>query len=140
MNNMNGQIRHSGVVDAVEGGCVKVRILQTSACAHCKIAGHCNASDSKEKIVDVYGVADAARFKVGDEVVVTASMGIASQALLLGFGLPFVVLVGVLFCVYALTADEAVAALSGLASLIPYYILLWLFRNRLAGRMRFGIE
>ncbi len=140
MNNMNGRVRHSGIVETVDGECVKVRILQASACAHCKISGHCNASDSKEKIVDVRGVADASRFKAGDEVVVYASMNTASQALMLGFGLPFVVLVGVLFCVYALTADEALSALSGIAALIPYYILLWLFRERLAGRMRFGIE
>lgn len=140
MNNMNGKIRHSGIVDTVEGDCVKVRILQTSACAHCKIAGHCNASDSKEKIIDVYGVADAARFRAGDDVVVSASVDTASQALLFGFGFPFIVLMGVLFGVYSLTGDEAVAALSGLASLIPYYILLRVFRDRLAGRMKFEVE
>ncbi len=68
MNNKDSRIRHSGVVDAIDGECVRVRILQTSACAACKIAGHCNASESKEKIIEVFRVADSARFKVGDKI------------------------------------------------------------------------
>jgi len=140
MNNKNNRIRHSGVIDAIEGECVRVRILQTSACAACKIAGHCNASESKEKIVDVYGVTDSTRFKLGDSVIVSASVSMAMQALLYGFGLPFVVLVGVLFTVYAFTSDESLSALMGLAALIPYYILLYILRDRMRGKMLFEIE
>ena len=66
-------IRHSGIVDSVSGDCIKVRILQTSACASCKVAGYCNASESKEKIVDVFGDASCGQLRVGDRVVVTAS-------------------------------------------------------------------
>ena len=50
---MNNRISHSGIVDSVVDGCVTVRILQTSAGAACKVASHCNASESKEKLVDV---------------------------------------------------------------------------------------
>lgn len=137
---MSNSIKHSGIIETIGEECVKVRILQTSACAGCKIAGHCNSSESKEKVVDVYGVVDISRMKVGDKVVVTASVSTAASALLVGFGLPFIVLVAVTFAVYAVTADEAMAALSGLGALIPYYIVVWLMREKLRAVMTFGID
>ena len=51
---MSNKIRHEGVIDSIDEGCVHVRILQTSACAACKVAGYCNAAEAKEKIVDVF--------------------------------------------------------------------------------------
>ena len=50
---MSNKIKHSGVVDGVDGTTVRVRILQSSACSACKVASHCNASETKEKLVEV---------------------------------------------------------------------------------------
>ena len=68
-------------------GCIKVQIVQTSACAACKVASHCNAAESKIKIVDVF-TTDTASYQVGQEVTVWASKDVANRALLLGFGAP----------------------------------------------------
>jgi sigma-E factor negative regulatory protein RseC len=136
---MRSNISHSGVVESVEDGCVHVRIVQTSACAACKVAGYCNASESKEKMVDVY-TADTQRYSVGQAVTVMASRQVAAHALLLGFGLPFLVLVGVLVVVLQMTGNELWAALAGLLSLAPYYLLLYFFRNRLRDKLSFWIE
>jgi sigma-E factor negative regulatory protein RseC len=136
---MRSNISHSGVVESVEDGCVHVRIVQTSACAACKVAGYCNASESKEKVVDVY-TADTQRYSVGQAVTVMASRQVAAHALLLGFGLPFLVLVGVLVVVLQMTGNELWAALAGLLSLAPYYLLLYFFRNRLRDKLSFWIE
>jgi sigma-E factor negative regulatory protein RseC len=137
---MSTKISHSGIVESIEDGCVKVRIVQTSACAACKVAGYCNAAESKEKIVDVFGDAAAQKLAVGQPVTVTTSGQVAAKALLWGFGLPFVVMVAVLVLVLWLTGSEGKAALSGLAALIPYYILLWLLRNRMRQQLAFSIE
>ena len=136
---MSNKIKHSGVVENILGDSVQVRIVQTSACAACKVAGYCNASESKEKLVDVYH-ADTRNLRVGDVVTVTASTQVAAQALLLGFGLPFVVLVAVLIVVLLITGNEGAAALSGLAALVPYYAVLFLFRNRIRDKLSFSIE
>lgn len=136
---MYTKISHSGVVESINDGCVHVRIVQTSACAACKVAGYCNAAESKEKIVDVY-CHDSARYAVGQSVTVSASRQMAGHALLLAFGIPFVVMVGVLVAVLLLTGDEGKAALSGLCSLLPYYGLLWLFRHRIGSSFAFTIE
>jgi sigma-E factor negative regulatory protein RseC len=137
---MSNNITHSGIIDAIEGDCVKVRILQTSACASCKVAGYCNASESKEKIVDVYNVSDVSRFRVGDSVVVSASADVANRALMLGFGLPFVILVSMIVAMSIIFDDEALCALVGLASLIPYYFIVYLYRGRIKQKFAFGIE
>ena len=118
---------------------MRVRIVQTSACAACKVAGYCNAAESKEKTVDVL-VTDTSRWKVGDTVTVAASQQMATQALLLAFVLPLMILLAVLFVVLASTGREGLAALCGLAALLPYYGVLWLFRNRMQQRQAFWIE
>lgn len=136
---MSNKISHSGIVDSIVGDCVKVRILQTSACAACKVASHCNAAESKVKIVDVV-CANSAEYNEGQQVVVSASSDVARRVLLLGFGLPFLVLVTVLLLVLRLSGSEGLAALSALASLVPYYLLIWLLRRRIQQHISFQIE
>ena len=135
---MSTKISHSGIIDSIDEKCIHIRIVQTSACAACKVASYCNAAESKEKIVDVYK--PAGNLKVGDAVTVTASSQIATQALLYGFAYPFVLLVCVLAIVLWLTGNEATAGLSALASLLPYYSLLYLLRNRHRNQFAFDIE
>ena len=136
---MQTKISHSGIIESIAEGCVKVRILQTSACAACKVAGHCNASESKEKIVDVF-CSDVSSYQVGESVVVCASHDVANRALLLGFGVPFLVLVGVLILTLYITGNEGVAAMAGLIALVPYYIVLYAFRSHIQRRLAFYIE
>ena len=137
---MGAKISHSGIVESISDECVKVRILQTSACAGCKVASHCHASESKEKIVDVLNMSDTSRLKVGDDVMVIASRDVANRSLLLGFGLPLLILVGALLFVLQLTGNEGFAALSGLLALIPYYFIIWLCRKKIQQQLAFSIE
>ena len=136
---MSQKISHAGVIESIEGDSIKVRIVQTSACAACKVASHCNAAESKVKIVDVVG-ADATRYQLGQEVVVWASKDVANKALVLGFGLPFLLMIAVLVIVLHVTDNEGVAALSALGSLLLYYGLLWLRRESIQRGISFRIE
>lgn len=136
---MSTKISHSGVIERIESDKVQVRIVQTSACAACKVAGYCNAAESKEKIIDVFGDTSSKSYQVGQPVTVTTSGMVAVKALLWGFGLPFVLLVAVLVVVLLVTSNEGLAALCALASLVPYYFLLWLLRNRMRDELSFQI-
>jgi sigma-E factor negative regulatory protein RseC len=42
--------------------------------------------------------------------------------------------------VLLLTGDELWAALGGLLALVPYYGILWLFRQKVRDRLAFQIE
>ena len=136
---MQERISHSGIVESVSDGCVNVRILQTSACAACKVAGYCHAAEAKEQIVEVY-CSNTASYTTGQEVVVSTTGSVAKRALLLGFGVPFLALVGVLVIVLKITGNEGLSALCGLAALIPYYIILYLCRDRIRRQLTFYLE
>ena len=136
---MSNKIKHAGVVDGVEGECVRVRILQSSACSACKVAAHCNASETKEKIIDVMD-ADASHYQKGDQVMVVADTAGGFRASLYGYLLPLILMVVTLVGVLAATHSEGLAALSALGILIPYYVLLFLMRNKLRNRLSFTLE
>jgi sigma-E factor negative regulatory protein RseC len=136
---MSNKISHSGVIEQILDGCVKVRIVQTSACAACKVAAHCNAAESKIKIVDVF-CSDNSTYQVGQDVVVWASKDVANKALLLGFGIPFLLLICVLLIALRFTSEEGIAAMTALGSLVPYYFMLWLLRKKIQRQIAFHID
>ena len=133
------KISHSGIVESVTDGCVKVRILQAPACGACQVASHCHAAELKEKIVEVFGC-DTANYSTGQEVMVSTTGKVVNKALVLGFGIPFLLVLGVLVVVLFLTDNEGAAALAALGSLLPYYFLLWLRRDSIQHGISFQIE
>jgi sigma-E factor negative regulatory protein RseC len=133
-------IRHEGIIKSIDSdGHIRVRITQMAACAGCKIAAHCNASEQKVKVVDAYHC-ELTGISVGDSVVVSTSQAAAGRALLLGFGLPLLLLLVVLAAMLATGMDEGTSALAALAVLAPYYLIIWLCRDRIAGNIKFHIE
>ena len=136
---MENSIRHEGTVESVDGEHIRVRIVQHSACSACKVASHCSASESKEKIVDVFHYKQH-HLRVGDAVIVGTSSHSVGKALLLGFGLPLLLLLLVTGVLFAAGVNEGITALAALGALIPYYIGLWIFRQRIADNIEFFIE
>ena len=136
---MSNKISHSGIIHSITDGCIRVQIVQTSACAACKVASHCNAAESKIKIVDVMSN-NTSGYKVGQEVTVWASKDVANRALMLGFGVPFLLLICVLMVALKLTGNEGIAALAAIASLVPYYVALWLMRDKIQRDISFNLE
>ncbi len=136
---MSANIKHCGIVDEITDGCIKVRIVQSSACASCKVASRCNASESKEKIVEVYDE-DTNMFSIGDNVIVTASQGMGFLAVLLSSVIPLFLLIAVLASVLAATSSEAWAALASLGALAPYYLILYMLKDKIRSRLSFKIE
>lgn len=136
---MKKTITHSGTIERIEHSHIVVRMAQVSGCGSCKMAGHCNASESKDKLIDVYNV-DTSKYQVGDQVVVSADLKTGYKAVAWGFGVPLVIMVATLLIVKLLTHDDAKAALTGVAALVPYYFLLFLLRDRLRDKFSFAIE
>ena len=136
---MGNRIKHSGIVDKIEDDCVKVHIVQSAACSSCNAARLCNAAEKKEKIVDVYNVVPE-DFSVGEKVTVVASSQVGMNAVLLAFGVPFLILVGVAFLTSRLTDKEPVVALVSICSLIPYYVALYFNRHRMQEKFTFTLE
>ena len=135
---MSNKIKHSGIVEEIADGCMRVRIVQTSACAACKVAAHCAASEKKEKIVDVYDFPSAC--KTGDTVTVVASSRVGMNAVLMGFGVPFLIMILALYIASRFTSDEPLMALVSIACLVPYYLLLYMVRDKIKEKFAFSVE
>ena len=136
---MNNIVRHFGVVEEVWADFIKVLITQTSACASCKVAGTCNASESKEKILTVSRKGNEYLQK-GDKVMVAVTQKAGFIAVLLSAVLPLLLMVIVLTLVLNVTDNEVWAALSSLCSLLPYYLILYMMRYKIGARLALSIE
>ncbi len=132
-------IKHQGIVENINGSHVKVRIVQTSACAACSAKGHCASADTKEKLIDVT-TGDASSYQPGDRVIVFGELSMGMIAVLLAFIVPFCILVISLFIFMAVWNDELRSALCSLALLIPYYYISWLNRTRMGKKFSFSIK
>ncbi len=135
---MKSDIRHQGVVESVDGQTVMVRITQESACSECHARGLCRASESRDKLIEVCttGVAD---YAVGSVVTVCGSETQGMKAVWFSFGLPLLLMLAVLVGVLVMNGDERIAAAGALSVLFPYYIGLFLFRDRIKKGFDFKI-
>ena len=132
-------IKHRGIVENIDGSHIQVRIVQTSACSACSIKGHCNASESKDKLIDVYDNNPADYYK-GQNVMVNGTTSMGMQAVILAFGVPFLVLFIALYATIRITGNELTAAVAGLLALVPYYFVIYMCRKKLSRKFFFTIE
>ena len=135
---MAQDIRHQGVIDSVEGQTVMVRITQSSACGGCQARNICRAAESKDKLVEV-SCADASGFSAGQAVTVAGAESLGMKAVAFAFGLPLLLLLAALITAMSVAGSEKVAAIAALGVLVPYYIVLFLLRDRFRKDFQFRI-
>ena len=131
-------IDHAGVIDRIEGDRARVRIMSESACASCHAKGACSAADQEEKYIDV--PLEENNYQTGDAVRVEVSRNLGMKAVALGYVYPFLLLMAVLVGMLALGVPELKSGLFALLSLVPYYLLLYLFRNRIDSNFTFSLK
>ncbi len=123
-------IKHDGIVIAVNGdGTVRVRIVQTSACASCKAKAMCASAESKEK--EIVAIGDGL-LAIGDEAEVMVQQKMGWKAVLLAYMLPFVVMMTVVAIGNGLLGiREEVIGTSALCAMGVYYIVLGFFKDKI---------
>jgi len=135
---MSQIIEHTGIVNSIEGNIIRVLIIQESACNACHAKGACSASDQDEKIIEVEN--SDPTFKVGDGVVLYGQRSIGLQAVLLAFVIPFILILFTLLVLRPFVSSEAISGTLALSVLIPYYIILSFFKNKLKAKFQFFIR
>lgn len=132
---MQSTIEHQGIIIDIDGKLAHVKIEQTSACASCHVKSVCGASDKSEKIIDA-NIMDKS-LKVGDQVTIIGQKSLGIQAVLLAYILPFIVIIATLFIANIFTTNELIIGTCALASLIPYFVVLRLMRNKIQAKFQF---
>jgi sigma-E factor negative regulatory protein RseC len=135
---MTKTVDHIGRVQEISTTDVQVTIINNSACADCHAKGACGMADSAEKKVVVQK--SNHNFSIGQEVKVILRQSLGFKALLLGYIIPFFLVVISLILFSAVGVPEGAAGLISLSILLPYYVGLHLFRNRISKHFTFDIE
>ena len=123
-------ITHPGIIKTISNNKAEVSIIVNSGCASCEVKGSCSISDAKEKIIEVK-LSHAEQFSTGQHVMVEMKQSMGTWAVLLGYFFPFLVVLIALIVLTSLGIDEGLSALLALAILIPYYLILYLTKDRL---------
>lgn len=132
-------IKHCGEVVRVANDKVWVRMTVNSACRGCHARAVCGVDESKDKIVEV-ATSDAVSYSVGESVeVALESRSVGAKSVFLAYVVPFFVLLIVLVGLTAFGASEGVAALSAIAGVGIYYVVLWLMNSRIEKTIKFII-
>lgn len=136
---MKDQIEHIGVIQKLEGKTAYVLVEQNSACSACHAKAACSASDTAEKIIETH-ITGNEQFYQGERVKVVGERKLGLLAVLLAFVIPFCLIVGVLVELKYLNFSENLSGTLALASLIPYYLILSLFKKQLKRKFWFSVE
>lgn len=131
-------IEHSGVVKHLENNSVVVSIIKNSGCISCQAKKSCNVSEVEEKEVSVK-VKDES-YSVGEKVMVYYNQSLGYRALLLGYVLPFLLVLTVLASLIIYGINEGLAGLFSLSILVPYYLILYFTRKQHLKTFSFSIK
>lgn len=135
----SGMVIHPGIIESVESDRVLIKILSQSACSSCHAKGACTIADVEEKIIEAEPDPER-EWKTGDHVMVSMQESLGRKAVLMGYGLPFVVLLVSIIVFLAVLKHEGLAALLSILMLVPYYSGLYLFRKKLRKEFTFRIQ
>ena len=135
--NSSKSIEHLGVIEQIEGSTARVVFPTHSACTACHAKGVCSVAGMQEKSVDVIHDGDV---ETGEKVKVILKRSLGYKALLLGYFLPFLVVLFSLVLLTAILDNEALAGLYSLALLIPYYLIIYFYRKKIRSEFSFTIR
>jgi len=132
-------IKHNGVIRTMDDDKYYVSIVSKSACSACSAKGACNVTEIKEETVEVFKNKND-KYKIGERVEVMMEKSQGTRAVVLGYILPFVLLLLTLIISLNIFNDEGIAGLLALAILIPYYLVLYYFKNSINDSFVFKIR
>jgi len=130
-------IEHLGVIRHIEGSIARIVFPAQSACSTCHAKGVCSIAGMEEKSVDVIHDGNV---KTGEKVMVVLKQSLGYKALLLGYLLPFLIVLFSLVLFTSLFDNEALAGIYSLALLLPYYLIIYFFRKKIRREFSFTIR
>ena len=136
---MGHRISHEGIITSINEDEVQVKILSKSSCGSCNIKGACNMSEMQEKIIIIPAPKDK-NLSIGQEVKISMGLGQANRAVIFAYVIPVVILISMIFILNSLNIEEGINALISIGTLIPYYLILFLFKNKIKRKFEYEIH
>lgn len=136
---MENTVSHNGEIIRINDKSIDIKILSKSACAACHIKSACNMAEMQEKIVTLPND-QTQDFKVGDNVEISMSVGQGNKAMIFAYLIPAVILIAMIFILNACGLDQGLNALLSIATLVPYYVILYIFRNKIKEHFHYHLR
>jgi len=133
----NKEVTHIGIISEIGDRGIKVNIVVLTGCAGCQIKGSCNMAEQSDK--KIFIECDPFQYKAGQRVMVKLKSSQGMNALFLGYVLPFIILISVLAITSVFIKNEGIVGIVSLLSLLPYFIILFLFRKRIKKKFNYVI-
>ena len=131
-------ISHEGIVTKITDDELEIKILAQSACAACHAKSACGMGEQAEKIL-IVPRPKGKDFALNQKVDVKMAIGQGNKAAVLAYLIPIILLLAVLFVCLGLGLSEGLSALISIVALIPYYIILYLRREKLRQKFEYII-
>lgn len=122
----------------MKGDIITVTITSSSACSACHAKGACTVADIQEKEIEIPQI--KSHYAPGQEVTVLFQESAGFKALFYGYLLPLLLVFSVLIVIFSVTNHEILSGLLSLGILVPYYITIYFFRDKLKKVFKFEVE
>ena len=132
------EISHEGRIISITPEFTTVEILSESACASCHAASLCGMSEAKRKEIEL--PTTLGDWEVGQTVLVNLKRSMGIKAVWLAYVLPLVVLVACIILLSGTGRGELFTGLVSIAAVAVYFLILFLFRDRLRHEYSFYIK
>ena len=135
---MSKGIQHTGVIERIEHPQIYVRVVQQSACSECHAKSFCTSSDSKTTTIEIED--HSGDFEINEQVLIGGQYAMGMQAVWLAFILPLFLVVLFVASGTILFNNELWGGLTGLSILLPYFIIIYLMRDKLKKKFVFTLS
>jgi positive regulator of sigma E activity len=130
-------IQHDGVVWEVGKDYVSITLSSDTACSGCHAESLCNISGKQDKTINITGSYDVSP---GDNVKVMMQKAMGYKAVLLGYMVPLLIVIISLAILVSLGVRELIAGLGSISMLVPYFLILLLFRDKIDRSFTFSLK
>ena len=132
-------ISHLGTILAINNNSATVGISRTEACHSCDLKHSCMLLKQQRQIDNV-PLPLTHHFHVGEQVELSLSAKTCWNSIIIGYVLPLLVMISTAVALHLLGGSDSMAALCSLLSLIPYYIIVYLFSRHCPPQVEFHIR
>ncbi|MDH5609720.1 MAG: SoxR reducing system RseC family protein [Cyclobacteriaceae bacterium] len=128
-------INHTGIVSRCDASMATIRLLQEDECHSCHIKEFCGVSDDERSVYQV----PAGDLRVGDRVVLQIGTSTGFKAMFWGYFSPFLLILFILIGGSVLSFPEEWTGLTALLALLPYFLVLSRFREKLKTQLQLNV-
>ena len=133
------EIEHDGIIAEVTPEYISVEIVASSACSSCHAKSLCGMSEDERKVLTL--PADPySEWAPGDRVRVCTKKSMGLKAVWISYVVPLAILMILILSLSPVIDNEPLRGLVAIAGVAVYYLMIWIFRDRLEDEFVFYIK